>query len=181
MNSLVDILMRVAASARESVRGDETNERHEQTPVARVGLPALVIVGHGGDGLRVDQHHRESVCAEDWLERYRERLAAFSALHGPEEARRRAFGTLQVMWHREHGPRAPATSCAGCGGKIGDDPALDLADGTRVHDRGDHACLIAYGGLWRGRAADALSAEGIPRPPDDAAGVITDDQGHDHR
>jgi hypothetical protein len=48
---------------------------------------------------------------------------------------------------------------------IGGLPALDLADGNRVHlDRLD--CAIAFGERWRGEAVVGLRALGLDLPPD---------------
>ena len=59
-------------------------------------------------------------------------------------------------WPLEHGERVPPHLRAGCHEPIADARTLDLADGCRVHDDTDYACLLRYGQKWRGAAARAL-------------------------
>lgn len=84
------------------------------------------------------------------------------------EAERLAWGDLQVHWHRLHGKQYPFSQCAGCGEAIGAAPALELADQNRVHFRAID-CLIRYGELWRGDAAQALATLGLAPPEIGAA------------
>ena len=100
----------------------------------------------------------------DWRALYRDRCTAFRCHHPEGDARRLAWGTLECRWHARYGERVPAYLCAGCHAPIGDAPALDLADGCRVHDREDHACLIGWGERWRGAAMAALISLGLVAP-----------------
>jgi len=61
---------------------------------------------------------------------------------------------------------SPEWQCAGCNEPIGGLPALDLADGTRVHFDETHAldCLFAFGERWRGDATGGLRALGLDPP-----------------
>ena len=80
-------------------------------------------------------------------------------------ARGIAWGELQDHWHRLYGARAPEWQCAGCGEPIGGLPAVDLADGNRVHlDKLD--CLLSFGERWRSEAATGLLALGLNPPAD---------------
>jgi hypothetical protein len=98
--------------------------------------------------------------ATDWRARNQEAVAHWGALHPPAEAARLAWGELEDRWHRLHGARVPSWQCAGCGEAIAELPALDLADGNRVH-LGDLECVIAYGDRWRGAATAGLRALGL--------------------
>jgi hypothetical protein len=88
-------------------------------------------------------------------------------LHPASEAARFAWGELEDRWHRLRGRRWPAWQCAGCDAPIGGLPALDLADGNRVHFDGAHGldCLLAFGERWRGEATCGLRALGLNPPP----------------
>jgi putative DNA primase/helicase len=78
-------------------------------------------------------------------------------------ARGIAWGELQVRRHRVHGTRIPRWRCAGCGEPIGGLPALDLADGNRVHFDAVHGldCLLSFGDRWRAEAIAGLHALGV--------------------
>ena len=80
-----------------------------------------------------------------------------------DEAERFAWGELQCRWHRLHGERVPASTCAGCGKPIADTEALDPGDGTRVHFA-TAGCLIRYGECWRSATTQALLAMGLTAP-----------------
>jgi hypothetical protein len=106
--------------------------------------------------------------ATDWRARHREALTYWGALHVAEEAAQLAWGELECRWHRLHGARSPEWQCAGCGARIGGLPALNLADGNRVHlDKLD--CLLAFGERWRSDATRALVAVGLRPPAEDDA------------
>lgn len=71
---------------------------------------------------------------------------------------------MQNRWHRLHGARGPRWQCAGCGEPVGGLPAIDLADGHRVHlDKLD--CVLSFGERRRRQAAAGLRALGIEPPP----------------
>lgn len=103
---------------------------------------------------------------ERWREEFEERAAIrqYDGHYTRVEAERLAWGGLENRWHREHGERVPADVCAGCRRPMGGRPALDVADGSRVHDTPDHACLIRFGKRWRSAATRALIEMGL-RPP----------------
>jgi hypothetical protein len=99
----------------------------------------------------------------DWQKRHGEALAYWAVLHPADEAAGLAWGEMQNRWQRLHGKRFLGAQCAGCSEAIGSGPALDVADGSRVHlDTLD--CLIRYGQRWRGDASQALIAMGLPPP-----------------
>lgn len=87
--------------------------------------------------------------------------------HHEGEAAALAWGAITAAWHKEHGERIPKHLCAGCLEPIDSGAVLMLADGCRVHLR-DLDCVIAYGKRWRGAAARALAALGIPAPAEAA-------------
>ena len=104
----------------------------------------------------------------DWRVRHREALAYWSAFHPAGEAARLAWGKIENHWHMRHGERVPHWQCAGCREPIGGLPALDLADGNRVHldqARG-FDCLLSFGKRWRAEATTGLRALGLDPPPD---------------
>jgi hypothetical protein len=98
-------------------------------------------------------------------------LAYWIALHPAGEAARLAWGEMQSLWHRLHGWRAPEWQCAGCNSPVGGLPALDLADGSRVHLDDAHGldCLLAFGERWRAVATAGLQALGLNPPADNEA------------
>jgi hypothetical protein len=101
--------------------------------------------------------------AADWRARHREALTYWGAFRASQAARL-AWGEIEGRWHRLHGRRWPAWQCAGCDAPIGGLPALDLADGNRVHlDRLN--CLLAFGKRWRSEATTSLKALGLDAPP----------------
>jgi hypothetical protein len=103
--------------------------------------------------------------AADWRARHREALAWWGALRPTADASRLARGQLENRWHRLHGRRTPEWQCAGCGEPIGGLPALNLADGNRVHlDKLD--CLFSFGQRWRTEATAALQPLGLDPPAD---------------
>jgi hypothetical protein len=102
----------------------------------------------------------------DWRARHREALAYWGAFHPAEDAARLAWGELLSRWHRLHGVRAPEWQCAGCGEPIGGLPALNLADGNRVHSGHSLDCLFAFGQHWRRGATAGLRTLGLGPPPD---------------
>jgi hypothetical protein len=79
-----------------------------------------------------------------------------------------AFGDMTVEWHRRHGVRPDPRRCAGCDDELPDFAGIVVdRDNVRVHFdavRRDE-CIIAYGQRWRGAAARALIAMGLPVPP----------------
>src|SRR5438128_1096977 len=81
-----------------------------------------------------------------WSQLYREKLHVWlgSGRYTEGEAEWLAWGELQCRWHRLHGERVPASTCAACGEPIADTEALDPGDGTRVH-LATAGCLIRYG------------------------------------
>lgn len=99
----------------------------------------------------------------DWRARHREALAYWSLLHPDDEAASLAWGELQCRWHLLHGARLPSWQCAGCGEPNDGLPALDLADGNRVHFE-TLSCVLRYGERWRRAATEALFAMGL-KPP----------------
>ena len=103
----------------------------------------------------------------DWRVRHREALAYWSAFHPAGEAARLAWGEIENHWHMRHGERVPHWQCAGCREPIGGLPALDLADGNRVHLDQAHAldCLLSFGKRWRAEATTGLRALGLDPPP----------------
>jgi hypothetical protein len=101
--------------------------------------------------------------ATSWAARHREAVKYWSALHPADEAAELAWGEMQVRWHRLHGQRLLQWQCAGCGQAIGGLPALDLADGDRVH-LANLDCLLAFGNRWRGEATAGLRALGLEPP-----------------
>ena len=106
--------------------------------------------------------------AAHWSARYREALAYWSAFHPAREAARLVWGEIESRWHMQYGERAPHWQCAGCREPIGGLPALDLADGNRVHldqARG-FDCLLSFGKRWRAEATTGLRALGLDPPPD---------------
>jgi hypothetical protein len=101
----------------------------------------------------------------DWRARHREALAYWSAFHPAGDAERLAWGELEDRWHRLLSARVPEWQCAGCGEPIGGHPALNLADGNRLHlDKFE--CLLAFGGRWRSEATAGLRAVGLDPPSD---------------
>jgi hypothetical protein len=101
--------------------------------------------------------------ATDWRARHREAQAYWSAFHSASEAAQLAWGEIGSHWHMQHGTRVPQWQCAGCGAPIGGLPALDLADGNRVHlDQLD--CLLRFGERCRRAATRALVELGLQPP-----------------
>jgi hypothetical protein len=88
-----------------------------------------------------------------------------SGARSESQARGLAWGELQDRWHRLHGTRVPQWQCAGCGKPVGGLPALDLADGNRVHVDA-LGCLLAFGERWRAEATAGLGSHGLYPPPD---------------
>ena len=87
-----------------------------------------------------------------------------SGTRSESRARVIAWGELEGLWLRRHCTHTPQWQCAGRGTPIGGLPALDLADGNRVHlDRLD--CLLAFGKRWRSEATTSLKALGLDAPP----------------
>jgi hypothetical protein len=111
----------------------------------------------------------ETLPPEWWRDEFEERAAIrqYDGHYTRADAERLAWGELQCRWHKEHGERVPADICAGCYRQIGSRPALDVADGNRVHDHTDHACLIEFGKRWRGAATRALIEMGLTPPAPD--------------
>ena len=103
-----------------------------------------------------------------WRARQREALAYWSVHHPAPEAARLAWGEQECRWHWLYGERTPEWQCAGCGEPVGGLPALDLADGARVHV-GTLNCVLRYGERWRRAATAALSAMGLEPPATDHA------------
>ena len=105
--------------------------------------------------------------AVKWRARNREALAYWSTFHPADEAARLAWGEIENHWHMQYGERVPHWQCAGCREPIGGLPALDLADGNRVHLDQAHGldCLLAFGERWRGEATCGLRALGLNPPP----------------
>ena len=77
-----------------------------------------------------------------------------------------AWGELEDRWHRLHSAHIPQWQCAGCGMPIGGLPALELADGSRVHFAYSLACLLSCGERWRDEATAGLKALGLLPPPE---------------
>jgi hypothetical protein len=100
----------------------------------------------------------------DWCGWYEERAALrqFDGGYTRDEAECLAWSEAEDRWHRTHGERVPRDLCAGCRRRIGEDKALDLADGSRAH-LSDLECLIRHGERWRAAAAKALIALGLSR------------------
>lgn len=111
---------------------------------------------------------------EWWRDEYEERAAIreFDGRYTRAQAERLAWGELENRWHSEHGERIPLDVCAGCRQRIGRSPALDVGDGTRVHDVPDHACLIQFGKRWRACATQALVEMGL-KPPELSVSQMT--------
>jgi hypothetical protein len=101
-----------------------------------------------------------------WRECFKRRCRLqYGRLYTSEQAVALGYNQLIRAWHKRHGRRWPPWQCAGCDALIGGLPALDLADGNRVHlDRFD--CVIAFGKRWRGEAVVGLRALGFDPPPD---------------
>jgi hypothetical protein len=97
----------------------------------------------------------------DWQARQREAVTWWSYLHPPGEAAELAWGEMLSRWHTLHGRHCAAWQRAGCEAPIGDLPALDLADGNRVHLTDSLSCLFSFGERWRDEAARGLRALGI--------------------
>jgi len=98
---------------------------------------------------------------------YQERTEAreYDVGHSRSEAERLAWGETQLRWHAERGKKAPPGICAGCQRDLKDiEPSIELGDGTRVHLRHDHGCLIKHGQRWRSAADRALIAIGLEKP-----------------
>jgi len=100
--------------------------------------------------------------------RWRDRLATrivdwFHGDRGWEEARRLAWGDVEIEWHELQGRRWPSWQCAGCNAPLGGSRALNLPDGNRVHFE-PIDCLIRFGKRWRGDASEALIAFGLEPP-----------------
>src|SRR6516164_7709782 len=70
-----------------------------------------------------------------WRRHYLVRTINWELSGARKEGRARgiAWGELQDHWHRLHGAQAPKWECAGCREPIGGLPAIELADGNRVH------------------------------------------------
>jgi len=99
----------------------------------------------------------------DWRARHHEALAYWGTLYPAAEAERLAWGEIIAAWHKRLGPRWPEWQCAGCHAPIGGLPALELADGNRVHlEKLD--CLFSFGERWRGEATAGLRALGLDPP-----------------
>jgi hypothetical protein len=100
-----------------------------------------------------------------WSDLYEERAAyrQFDGGYPRVEAELFAWREMEWRWHFAHREKVPAEVCAGCGQLIGEDKALDLIDGARVHIKG-HRCRIAYEQRWRRAASNALVALGLPPP-----------------
>jgi len=109
---------------------------------------------------------------ERWRDEFEERAAIreCDGHYTRAEAERLVWGELENRWHKEHGERFPPDTCAGCRRPIGQHRALDVADGNRVHDTDDHACLIKFGKCWRGRAQQALIEMGLKPPASEKIG-----------
>jgi hypothetical protein len=108
--------------------------------------------------------------SKDWQARHAEALAYWHAFHSADEGERIAWGEMANLWRRRYGGHVAAGMCAGWDMTLGEAPALTLADGTAVHITALD-CLILYGCRWRGAAARALEAAGIPTPPAIAAEI----------
>jgi len=100
---------------------------------------------------------------------YEER-AAICQSNGREDRARaetRAWNAVAAIWHRQHGQRSPAGICAGCSRALGGAEVITLPHGDRVHvGTGEQVfqCLLLHGRHWKGTAAAALKALGIPVP-----------------
>jgi hypothetical protein len=104
-----------------------------------------------------------------WRDRFRRRCQREHGLLYPgEQAEALGYNHLIRAWHKRHGRKWPAWQCAGCNMSIGGLPALNLADGNRVHLDEAHGleCLLAFGERWRAEAIAGLRAMGFDPPPD---------------
>jgi hypothetical protein len=99
-----------------------------------------------------------------WRDFFEERAAhrEFDGQRSRAEAERLAWDDCILEWHRRYAGRASRDLCAGCRRPIGTSEALTLWDGNRVHDQSGQECLRTYGQRWRGTAARALVALGLP-------------------
>jgi hypothetical protein len=99
-----------------------------------------------------------------WHDCYEERAAIRQYGYRRDEAELLAWRELETRWHMAHGERVATDLCAGCRRPIGEAEALDLIDGSRVHDRVDNDCLIRHGERWRSAAKRALVELGLQPP-----------------
>jgi hypothetical protein len=111
----------------------------------------------------IDRPAAKPLAPDWWRDEYEERAAIreFGGRYTRAQAERLAWGELENRWHSQHGERVPPDICAGCRRPIGNSRALDVADGTRVHDID---CLIKFGERWRGAATRALIEMGLTPP-----------------
>ena len=94
-------------------------------------------------------------------------MCEFEGAQNRAKAEARAWHEVATIWYRQHGDRTRNGLCAGCGDPIGGTEVIALPFGERVHSGlGDMAygCLDLYGRRWKGAAAVALAAFGIPAP-----------------
>ena len=101
--------------------------------------------------------------------RWRDRLATrivdwFHGDRGWEEARRLAWGDVEIEWHELQGRRWPSWQCAGCNAPLGGSRALNLPDGNRVHFE-PIDCLIRFGERWRRRERGTYRTGARTTPP----------------
>jgi len=113
---------------------------------------------------------RQSSCdreAADLLDLFHERAAIreFDGRRPRSLAERLAYGEAIEIWCRHNPQQLDPGTCAGCGGRIGED-RLELPDGAEVHF-GDcqFECLIRYGKERKERAVLALAEYGLVPPP----------------
>jgi hypothetical protein len=159
-------LLREARSAGLSVWAD--GDRLVIRGPRRAEPVVRVLIAHKPEvmtALSLPPHTEAAWNIGQWSQLYREKLQVWlgSGRYTESEAEGLARAELKCRWHRLHGERVPASTCAGCGEPIADTEALDPGDGTRVHFA-TAGCLIRYGERWRSAATQALLAMGLTPP-----------------
>ena len=147
------------------VRGPKRAEAVVKLLEAHKGEVLAALALGASTSERADQ---ESATDNTEARRWRDRLATrivdwFHGDRGWEEARRLAWGDVEIEWHELQGRRWPSWQCAGCNAPLGGSRALNLPDGNRVHFE-PIDCLIRFGKRWCGDASEALVAFGLEPP-----------------
>jgi hypothetical protein len=99
--------------------------------------------------------------------RYEERAAIceFDGKIDRARAEARAWHEVAPIWYRESGTHVAGNICAGCARPLASGAdAVPLPNGERAHAGNNYACIHAYAKRWKGAAAAALAAIGIPAP-----------------
>ncbi len=148
MASLLDTLRQIADSQPAVSREYEKNEINEIMPSQREPMARSPVLG----------------------------AADLRPLYHSMASPLRGWNAAAAIWHRQHGERVPGHLCAGCGTPLdGGADVLLLPHGERAHAGGGYMCVIAYARRWKREAAMALTAIGIPTPPEIVAEITERD------